>query len=347
MPGGRLTNQDRERIASGLAEGLGYAEIARQLDRPTSTISREVARNSGPDGYRADHAHQATGRRARRRKLAPEVPDAVVDAYGRDPDAVRGFVEQFAALMVQTGLPRMAARVLASLVTTDSGALTSAELVQRLRVSPASVSKAVGYLAGLEVVRRERDPRRRRERYLIDDDVWLRTWMTSARTNAMWADAAQRGAGIFDAVTPAGARLDQMGQFFVQLSDDMAGGPTAAVFGDALTALAALVHAGTPRTVGELATALGWLPDRVTSALHDAERHPDITDPVALRHTESGAYTITARIDRLTAAQRAALSHSHRSHAPHTAEHANAPTRAAADFSRRRAISGTELPGSS
>ena len=34
MPGGRLTHQDRERIGSGLAQGLGYAEIARQLGRP-------------------------------------------------------------------------------------------------------------------------------------------------------------------------------------------------------------------------------------------------------------------------------------------------------------------------
>ncbi|MGO4428265.1 MarR family transcriptional regulator, partial [Streptomyces sp. MCAF7] len=28
MPGGRLTHGDRQDIASGLAEGLGYAEIA-------------------------------------------------------------------------------------------------------------------------------------------------------------------------------------------------------------------------------------------------------------------------------------------------------------------------------
>ncbi|MDA0638253.1 helix-turn-helix domain-containing protein, partial [Nonomuraea sp. MCN248] len=61
MPGSRLTWQDRRRIAAGLAEGLGYAEIARGLDRPTSTVSREVARNGGPGVYRPDHAHQATG----------------------------------------------------------------------------------------------------------------------------------------------------------------------------------------------------------------------------------------------------------------------------------------------
>ncbi|WP_437509789.1 MarR family transcriptional regulator [Sorangium sp. So ce1099] len=307
MPGGRLTSEDRRLIASGLAEGLGYAEIARRLGRPTSTISREVARNGGSGGYRADRAHEATRGRARRRR--PALPSERSVAYGtggRDPDAVRGFVEQFAALMVQTGLQRMAARVLAALVTTDAGALTAADLVERLRVSPASVSKAIGYLQGLELVRRERGPRRG-ERYVIDDDVWIRAWMTSARANATWADAARQGAEIFGAFTPAGARLEHMGRFFARLSDDMAGGPTEAAVGDALTVLAALVHAGAPLTVQQLATALGWPPDRVTSALRDAERHPDVADPVALRCPAPGTYTVVARLDRLTATQRAAL----------------------------------------
>ncbi|AUX41672.1 hypothetical protein SOCE26_030940 [Sorangium cellulosum] len=309
MPGGRLSDQDRRDIASGLAEGLGYAEIARRLGRPTSTISREVARNGGPDGYRADHAHEATGWRARRRRPAPpaELPVAA-GAGGRDPEAVRGFVEQFAALMVQTGLPRMAARVLACLYTIDAGALTAAELVERLRVSPASVSKAIGYLEGLTVVRRERGPRRG-ERYVVDDDVWERAWTTSARANAMWADAAMQGAEIFGATTTAGARLDRAGRFFARLSDDMAGGPTEAAVGDALTVLAALVHASVPLTVQQLATGLGWPPDRVTTALHDAEQHPNITGPVALRRAASGTYAITARLDRLTATQRESLGH--------------------------------------
>ena len=72
MPGGRLSHQDRLDIAAGLTAGLGYAEIARQLDRPTSTISREIARNGGAHAYRADHAHYATASRpaAANRRLA-------------------------------------------------------------------------------------------------------------------------------------------------------------------------------------------------------------------------------------------------------------------------------------
>ncbi|MFD5702242.1 GbsR/MarR family transcriptional regulator [Streptomyces lasiicapitis] len=308
MPGGRLTHEDRLRVAAGLADGLGYAEIARRLDRPTSTISREVARNGGPRGYRADHAHHATARRARRAASARDADAPAADAGdGRDPEAVRRFVDQFAELMVHTGLPRMAARVLASLVVTDSGALTSADLTRRLRVSPASVSKAVGYLERLEVLRRERGAAGRRERYVIDDDVWLRTWLTSARTNAMMADTAQAGAEVLDPGTPAGARLAHMRQFFTSLSDDMAGGTTAAAFADALTVLAALVHTEVPLAVGELAAALGWSEDRVVTALYDAEQHPDIADPLAVCRDAEGAYAVVARPDRLSDAQRAAL----------------------------------------
>src|SRR4051812_11397638 len=215
MPGGRLTNQDRRRIAAGLAEGLGFAEIARRLGRPTSTVSREVTRNGGGE-YRADRAHRATAQRARRKPSAA-VPSAAV------PDEARAFAEEFAALMVHTGLPGMAARVFATLVITDSGAMTAAELVGALRVSPASVSKAVGYLEGLDLVRRERAGRH--ERYLIDDDVWLRTWLTSARTNDLLADTARRGTEVFAATTPTGARLEGMRQFFERLGEDMAGGP--------------------------------------------------------------------------------------------------------------------------
>ncbi|MEV4081670.1 helix-turn-helix domain-containing protein, partial [Nonomuraea fuscirosea] len=74
MPGGHLTYEDRRGIADGLAEGLPYAEIARRLGRPRSTIGREIARNGGPHGYHAARAQQATTWRARRRPTPPLPP---------------------------------------------------------------------------------------------------------------------------------------------------------------------------------------------------------------------------------------------------------------------------------
>lgn len=266
MPGGRLSHDERRDIGAGLAEGLGYAEIARRLGRPTSTVSREVARNGGADGYRADRALRATERRARRRGPAPLAarPQEAVDR-----DELHDFGEQFVTMLVATGLPRMASRVLVRLFLTDSGSLTAADLVGQLRVSPASVSKAVGYLEDLDVVRRERDPRRRRERYVVDDDVWLRAWTRDTRSTANWADTARRGVAVVGADTPAGVRLDRMGDFFATLSADMASGPAGVE--DALTLLAALMHAGAPADAGRLAAGLGWPAERVTEALRHAE----------------------------------------------------------------------------
>ncbi|MFI7152142.1 helix-turn-helix domain-containing protein [Nonomuraea sp. NPDC050022] len=304
MPGGRLTHQDRRRIASWLAEGLGYAEIARRLGRPTSTISREVARNGTSGDYLPDRAQQVAARRARRARpgQAAEPPE------GQPTEAARGFVDQFAALLAAIGVPRMAARVFVCLLTSDGGSLTAAELVRLLQVSPASVSKAIGYLETMDLVGREPDPGGRRERYVIDDDTWLRAWRTDTGAHAELARAAQRGVALFGADSPAGTRLGQMGQFFDWLSGEMSGSRlTDTVMGDALTVLAALVHAARPLPVDGLVRALGLPVDRVADALAAIEEHPAVADPLTLLRTEPGTYTVTTRSDRLSPAQRAAL----------------------------------------
>jgi DNA-binding transcriptional ArsR family regulator len=220
MPGGRLTQDDRRRIAGWLDEGLSHAEIGRRLSRPTSTITREVNRNRGPAGYQADQAQRATRQRSRRRytAAAPAAP-AEPRADGRDLAAVEEFEQRFTDALVQMGLPRMICRVLISLMTTDSGSMTSAELVQRLRVSPASISKAIGILEDQQLVRRERDGRR--ERYIVDDDFWYRASMASGQTNNVFARAALEGAELYGPDTPAGNRLARTGRFLTLLGEDL------------------------------------------------------------------------------------------------------------------------------
>ncbi|MFE7111829.1 helix-turn-helix domain-containing protein [Streptomyces sp. NPDC057575] len=213
MPGGRLTQQERQQIALGVADGLAYAEIARRLDRPTSTITREVMRNGGPTAYRADLAHRATERRAhRRRQATPRGPQAPEQAHGRDTEAVREYEEVFTTLLMQQGLPQMMARVLTCLLTSDAGSLTASELVQRLQVSPASISKAMAYLESQGLISRERDERRR-ERYLVDDEVWYRSMIAAARANAQLARTARQGVGVLGPDTPAAVRLENIARF--------------------------------------------------------------------------------------------------------------------------------------
>ncbi|MFD3592498.1 helix-turn-helix domain-containing protein [Nocardia sp. NPDC058640] len=214
MPGGRLTDADRQHIAAGLAQGLGYAEIGRTLGRPASTVMREVTRNGGPDDYRAHRAHQATQQRARRHKQPqPDPPPIPDNGYGRDPQAVADFAESFTALLIEQGLPRMEARVLACLQITDAGALTAAELVERLRVSPASISNAVAFLEQQGMLRRELVPGQRRERYVIDDDIWLRNLAASVHMQNALAAITRRGVEVLGPDTPAGARFELSGEF--------------------------------------------------------------------------------------------------------------------------------------
>ncbi|MBC9713609.1 helix-turn-helix domain-containing protein [Streptomyces sp. TRM66268-LWL] len=305
MPGPRLTEEDRRRIAAWLDEGLGYAEIGRRLGRPTSTISREVARNAASGTYLADHAQEAAGHRARRRRPARGARG--VDADGR-AEAVRDFVDEFASLLAATGMPRMTARVFVSLLTADARGLTSADLVGLLQVSPASVSKAIAYLETMELVVRGADFGGRRERYVIDDEVWLRAWQTDTGAHGEIATATRRGIEIFGAESVAGGRLERMGLFFARLSEQMSGSTLAdPVVEDALTVLAALVDAARPLTTGALSAALGWSTDRTQRALAALHDQPAIADPLALRTAAPDTYTIAARPDRLGPEQREAL----------------------------------------
>src|SRR4051812_49268496 len=59
-----LSSEDREEISRGLTRHESLRCIATHLGRAASTIAREVARNGGPDRYRAVDADAATWRRA-------------------------------------------------------------------------------------------------------------------------------------------------------------------------------------------------------------------------------------------------------------------------------------------
>ncbi|MEU6231849.1 MarR family transcriptional regulator [Kitasatospora sp. NPDC047058] len=119
---------------------------------------------------------------------------------------------------MQSGAPKMMARVLACLYTSDAGSLTASELAQRLQVSPASVSKAITFLEGLELVRRERDEGRR-ERYIVDDDLWYQSMIRSARDNNRFAEAALQGVAVLGPGTPAATRLENVARFLDFVSE--------------------------------------------------------------------------------------------------------------------------------
>jgi DNA-binding transcriptional regulator GbsR (MarR family) len=144
-------------------------------------------------------------------------------AVERDPEAVSRFVEHFAAQLVEAGVPRMPARVFAALLASDSGALTSAELSDQLRISPAAVSGAVRYLSQVHLVSREREPGSRRERYRVHSNQWYEALTNREAIIKRWEGALREGVAGLGAETPAGRRLSETLAFFEFIERDVAG----------------------------------------------------------------------------------------------------------------------------
>jgi predicted transcriptional regulator len=131
-----------------------------------------------------------------------------------DDDAVARFVERFALTMLETGLPRMPARVFAALLIAPDARLTAAELAERLQVSPAAVSGAVRYLTQVKMVTRERDPGGRRDHYRIYEDSWHQATMHRDDMLAKWGEDLLFGIeAVGGTDNETGARLDEMRQF--------------------------------------------------------------------------------------------------------------------------------------
>jgi DNA-binding transcriptional regulator GbsR (MarR family) len=177
-------------------------------------------RNGGPTAYRADLAHRATERRAHRRRQTTRHGPLPAQAHGRDAEAVAEYEETLTTVLMASGLSKMTAGVLTCLFTTDAGSLTASELVQRLQVSPASISKAITFLEGQGLVRRERDEGRR-ERYIADNDVWYQSTIASARSNDQLAETARQGVAILGPHTPAAARLENIARFLDFISESI------------------------------------------------------------------------------------------------------------------------------
>jgi DNA-binding IclR family transcriptional regulator len=93
----------------------------------------------------------------------------------------------------------------------EDGRRTAAELTRRLKVSPASVSVAVNSLVQHGYVQRERDPQRRRDIYVVDDDAWYRSVVISSRQVLEAAQAAMAAAETFGLDVPVGQRLARVG----------------------------------------------------------------------------------------------------------------------------------------
>ncbi|WP_427154643.1 GbsR/MarR family transcriptional regulator [Streptomyces sp. TRM70308] len=143
-------------------------------------------------------------------------------ARGADyPEPIAAFVERLAADLTEAGMQRMAARVFACLLASRSGALGSAELSERLHISPAAVSGAVRYLNQMHLVTRERVPGSRREQYRVHADVWYESILNRGSLIVRWLRTFDEGVAALGADTPGGRRLARTQDFLAFLHDEL------------------------------------------------------------------------------------------------------------------------------
>jgi DNA-binding transcriptional regulator GbsR (MarR family) len=129
--------------------------------------------------------------------------------------------ERFASVLVESGLPRMPARIFAVLLATDSGSLTSAQLCDLLQASPAAISGGARYLIGVNMIRRAGEPGSNRHHYQIPEDIWDGVFKDRDRILERWTATFREGVDLLGADTPAGARMAGSVDYFEFMSAEL------------------------------------------------------------------------------------------------------------------------------
>jgi DNA-binding transcriptional regulator GbsR (MarR family) len=142
---------------------------------------------------------------------------------GRDEEAVRRFIERFALDMADAGMPRMASRVFAAILSDEDGRCTAAELAAVLQVSPAAVSGAVRYLLQVQLISREREPGERRDNYRTSSATWYEAMARRDAILARWEQDLGEGIKAVGPDTPAGDRLEETRRFYAFLREELDG----------------------------------------------------------------------------------------------------------------------------
>src|SRR5262245_15047006 len=142
-------------------------------------------------------------------------------ARARDETAAAAFVERFGAAMADSGMPRMAARVFAVLLSEDDGAATAAQLADKLQASPAAVSGAVRYLTQVRLVTRERGAGHRHDTYRLYSELWYEVIYDREHELVRWSTLAREGVAAVGSRSAAGRRLGETADFFEFLRGEM------------------------------------------------------------------------------------------------------------------------------
>jgi MarR family len=133
-------------------------------------------------------------------------------------DEIGRFTERFASTLAESGFPRLAARVFATLLVSESGRMTAAELAERLHASTGGISGAVRYLVQMRLIRAERDPGTRRHAYVVNGSWYESTVTGNPFLERGEADLREGIAILGD--SPAADRLNETLELIQFLRDE-------------------------------------------------------------------------------------------------------------------------------
>ena len=142
----------------------------------------------------------------------------------RPSPAARVFAEEAAGTFHAQGFPRMPARVLMALTTGPAAGVTADQLRERLGVSSAAISAALGYLQSVHFVRVRSVPGERKRLYTLAREDWYRAVLSR---NGFYTEMARLCADalgdLADPADPADPqileRVTDMERFFTFLVD--------------------------------------------------------------------------------------------------------------------------------
>jgi DNA-binding MarR family transcriptional regulator len=142
---------------------------------------------------------------------------------GEEPsrEAVSQFVERFAGVLANSGVPTMSARVMGAMLVSPTGTMTAAELAESLQISQPAVSGAVRQLLQVSFISRERLPGSRKDHYRIREDVFAAILERRNLALSEWESTSRSGASLFGEDSPVGQRLTEAADFFAFIHADM------------------------------------------------------------------------------------------------------------------------------
>jgi DNA-binding transcriptional regulator GbsR (MarR family) len=129
-------------------------------------------------------------------------------------DDTRALVEEFGPWFEQTGMPRMAGRVLGWLLVCDPPEQTLNGIADALQASMGSISTMTRMVEQIGLIERASIPGERRVRYRVRPYAWSRTWedqLEKARNLEVLVDRAL--ANLDDAGPEARHRLEVTKKF--------------------------------------------------------------------------------------------------------------------------------------